>query len=373
MKIEILQENLNELIQSASRVVSGKGQLPVLNNVLLSAEKGQLRVTATNLETGINLWRGVKVIEDGKVTVPAKIFLEMVASLPKGVVKIETEAEKISVSCEGYKAKINGIAAEEFPEVPSLRQGKKEPEKGLMIKKDEFIKAVERVAIAAGTDEARPIFTGIKLEIGPDGVRMAATDGYRLSIKKIAGKSKEKGTMVIPAKALSEMAKAAGQENGEEVGLVAAEAEKQLIMSIGGVEVVTRLLEGEFPDFDKIVPTVKGTSVIMETEELKQAVRAAAVFAKDSANIVKFKIGKKEISISANAPQVGENEVKMEGEIDGEEVEIAFNSRYLMEMLGVIKEEKIRMEATGPLSPGVFKAAKGEDWLQIIMPVRVQG
>ena len=140
MKIEILQENLNELIQSASRVVSGKGQLPVLNNVLLSAEKGQLRVTATNLETGINLWRGVKVIEDGKVTVPAKIFLEMVASLPKGVVKIETEAEKISVSCEGYKAKINGLRQKSFRKCRPWGKAKKSRKKAWWLKKTNLLK-----------------------------------------------------------------------------------------------------------------------------------------------------------------------------------------------------------------------------------------
>ena len=148
---------------------------------------------------------------------------------------------------------------------------------------------------------------------------------------------------------------------------------RQLILSFGDGEVITRLLEGEFPDFDKIVPTTHSTAIEMETEELSQAVKAAAVFAKDSANIVKFKIGKEGLLISANSPQVGTNEVEVAGKTTGEGGEIAFNCRYLTEMFNVIGGEKIVLEISGPLNPGVFRPLGDDSFLHIIMPVRVQG
>lgn len=356
-------------------MVSSKTQLPVLGNILLATDHGKLRLGATNLETGMNLWLGGKVEEEGKITVPAKIFLELVGSLPKGTVKIETAEDKLKVVCGSYKAVVNGIAAEEFPGIPSLRGKKAEEGETIKINKEALTEAVNQVALAAGTDEARPIFTGVKLELKKTQVRLAATDGYRLSVKNLkglkgGGKDKE---MVIPARALMELVKVAGQGKAEEVLLAATEEEKQLIMAADEVEVVTRLLEGDFPDFDKIVPGTTGTTIELETEELQKAVRAAAIFARDSANIVKFKISKSGLVISANAPQVGENEISLEGEVRGEEAEIAFNSRYLMEMLQIVGAKRLKLEMTGPLNPGVFKISGDESWLHIIMPVRVQG
>jgi len=375
MKIEVLQENLSYGVGAVSRMVTGKAQLVVLNNILLTNDKGKLKLSGTNLETGMNLWLGGKIEGKGKITVPAKVFLELVNSLPKETVELTMEGDKLKVKCGKYKAVVNGIGADEFPEVPSLKGGKKKNVAELVMKKKVLEDVVEQVALAAGTDEARPVFTGVKMEIKKASLRMAATDGYRLSVKKIKGlkgQGKER-EMVVPARALVELTKSAGQAKGEEVMMAAVEEEKQLIMALDDLEVVTRLLEGDFPDFDKIIPTVKGTTIELETEELQQAVRVASIFARDSANIVRFKINNKGLSISANAPQVGENEVGLSGTVRGEEAEIAFNSRYLMEMLANVKAEKMNLEITGPLNPGVFKISGDDSWLHIIMPVRVQG
>ena len=375
MKVSLLQENLAKGMGLVSRVVANKAQLPVLSNVLLATDKGKLRLSATNLETGMNLWLGGKIEGEGKLTVPAKIFNEVISSLPQETVVLEKEGEGLKISCGRFKSKINGIAAEEFPLMPSLRDGKTIKET-FSLDREAVEKGLGQVAMAAATDESRPIFTGVKMELDEKKLRLAATDGYRLSVKTVLnlkGLKKQK-SLVVPARALMELVRAiaAGETEAKEVVLAATEEERQLIMAYGEVEVVTRILEGEFPDFDKIIPTSHTTAIVLDTEELLQAVRAAAVFAKDSANIVRFKVSDSGLLISANAPQVGENEVELSGKKTGEDAEIAFNSRYLLEMLNVIEVKEIKLEMSGPLSPGVFKPKEDNGLIHIIMPVRVQ-
>lgn len=375
MKVSLLQENLAKGMGLVSRVVANKAQLPVLSNVLLATDKGKLRLSATNLETGMNLWLGGKIEGEGKLTVPAKIFNEVISSLPQETVVLEKEGEGLKISCGRFKSKINGIAAEEFPLMPSPRDGKTIKET-FSLDREAVEKGLGQVAMAAATDESRPIFTGVKMELEEKKLRMAATDGYRLSVKTVLnlrGLKKQK-SLVVPARALMELVRAiaAGETEAKEVVLAATEEERQLIMAYGEVEVVTRILEGEFPDFDKIIPTSHTTSIVLDAEELLQAVRAAAVFAKDSANIVRFKVSDSGLLISANAPQVGENEVELSGKKTGEDAEIAFNSRYLLEMLNVIEVKELKLEMSGPLSPGVFKPKEDNGLIHIIMPVRVQ-
>jgi DNA polymerase-3 subunit beta len=376
MKISLLQENLAKGLGLVSRVVANKAQLPVLSNVLLSIDKGKLRLSATNLETGMNLWLGGKTEGEGKLTVPAKVFNEVVSSLPQETVVLEKEGDGLKISCGKFKSKINGIAAEEFPLMPSLRDGKTIKET-FSLDRGAVEKGLGQVAMAAATDESRPIFTGVKMELDEKKLRLAATDGYRLSVKTVTNLKglKKRKSLVVPARALMELVRAitATETEAKEVILAATEEERQLIMAYGEVEVVTRILEGEFPDFDKIIPTSHTTSIALDTEELLQAVRAAAVFAKDSANIVRFKVSDKGLLISANAPQVGENEVELSGKKTGEDAEIAFNSRYLLEMLNVIEVKELKLEMSGPLSPGVFKPKEDNGLIHIIMPVRVQG
>ncbi|MFH2061564.1 MAG: DNA polymerase III subunit beta [Candidatus Beckwithbacteria bacterium] len=374
MKVSLLQENLAKGVLMVERMVANKAQLPVLSNILLVTEMGKLKISATNLETGMNLWISSKVEKTGKITIPAKVFLELVSSLPKDTVILETEGERLKVVCGKFKAIINGILAEEFPEVPSLKGGSKKGVESLIINTDIIESCVYQVAMAAGIDEARPIFTGVKWEISKD-IKLAATDGYRLSVKKIKGVKwvGDLKEMVVPARALMELTKIISKVDDDEVLMAVTDKDKQLILALKDVEVVTRLIEGEFPDFEKIVPKSSSTTIEFDKEELTQAVRAAAIFARDSANIVKFKVNDSNLLISANAPQVGENEVKVSILQKGEDTEIAFNSRYLLEILSLIKAERLTLSMSGPLSPGVFKEVPDKDFLHIIMPVRVQG
>lgn len=372
MKVSLLQENLNKSINIVNRTISSRTQLPILTNILLVAEPGKIRLTTTNLETGVSVWQSAKVEEKGKTTVPAKIFSELVATLPQETVNLELEQEKLKISCGSFRAVVNGISADEYPQIPSLKT--KAAKSEIRLKKELIKEAVEQAAVAAGVDDSRPVFTGVKLEICPTGLRLAATDGYRLSVKVVNefGPDAVKKTLIVPARALLELARSLEFDPSDELILAPTDEEKQLIFSLPSLEIVSRLLEGEFPDFDKIIPKSSATKIELDTGELRQAVKAAAVFARDSANIVKFKINSKGLNISANAPQVGENEVGVEAKKTGEDAEIAFNSRYLLEMLGIVKSKTLSLECSGPLSPGLFKLPGDESWLHIIMPVRVQ-
>lgn len=372
MKTSLLQENLSRGIAITGRSVASRAQLPILTNILLAAEKGGLRLTATNLETGISVWLPAKTEKPGKITLPAKTLAELVATLPQQTVSLEQTEEKVRIICGSVRAAVNGMGAAEFPDVPSLKTGTAKNQ--IRLKKDRLGGAIEQAAVAAGSDDSRPVFTGIKLEICPTGLRLAATDGFRLGVVTVNEfkPAAVKKALLVPARAMTELARSLDFDPSDELLLAPTDEEKQLIFSLPTLELVTRLLEGEFPDFEKIIPKSSGTKLEVSADELRQAVKAAAVFAKDSANIVKFKISSRGLTISANAPQVGENEIGVEAKKTGDDAEIAFNSRYLLEMLAVVKAKALSLECSGPLAPGLFKIPGDSSWLHIIMPVRVQ-
>jgi DNA polymerase III subunit beta len=373
MKLEILQENLAQGLLKVIKFIDTRGQLSILSNILLEAQTGKLKLSSTNLETGINLWLPAKIEKPGKITIPAKVLTEFVSSLPADKVLLDLEQSKLNISCRNYKASFNGIAAAEFPSVPSLKKEMKKKPETIKLKADKFLKAVDQVAFTAAQDESRPVLTGVKLEFKPGKIILAATDGYRLSYKTLKTKNRFKAEyLIIPAKALIELRRICGQEESEQVSLSLVDEGNQAIFTVGDVEIVTRLIEGEFPDFTKIIPEDKETSVVLDREEFKSAIKTASIFAKDSANIIKFDIKKNKLSVSANAPEVGENEIKLDCKVDGSNNTIAFNFRFLQEYLNCVDSQEILIDILGPLKPGVFKPAGNSTFLYIIMPVRVQ-
>jgi len=383
MKLTILQENLIKGLNIVGRSVATRPQLPILANILLSAEEGRLRMAATNLEMGVNFWAGAKIEKEGSFTVPARAFLEFVSSLPKEKVEVSLEEGQLVVKCGSYEASFNGIAATEFPSLPSF------PEEALFtLKKEILTEALQKVSFAAATDEGRPVLTGVLFKFLGKDLFLVATDGFRLSVFKIPNplpKTKEETKILLPARALAEVIKATSGEGGEKSAgkLGKSKEEKgemefallphgnQAIFSADSTEIVTQLIGGEFPNYEKIIPAEGGTKITVLGEELLRAVRMAAIFARDSANIVRFKIENERLSVSANAAQVGKNksELAVRGSGEGE---IAFNSKYLLDFLNVAGEKEVSLEMTSPLSPGVFKIVGEEEYLHIIMPVRVQ-
>ena len=367
MIVQILQENLLKSLVRAGRIVPSKPQLPVLQNVLLSVESGRFKITATNLEYSETIYVNAKVQEEGGICVSSRLFTEFVSSLPQATVSLSTKEGSVVVSCGAFNATIPGTPREEFPTVATSRGN------NITLDKKAFADSLGRVAFSAATDEGRPLLTGIKIAHKDGETTLAATDGYRLSVKTETLVSGGDLDLLVPVRAINEVLKARAEEKEEKEIHMSKPLDGQLSFSIGDTEIRTRLIDGDYPNFRKIIPSKYNTRVFVEKDSLARAVKSAAIFARDSANIVRLQIGGQSITVSANAPQIGEDEVEVEAKIEGEGGEMAFNSRFLLDFLSNFPEEEVVFEMTGSLNPGVFKSAKDDTYLHIIMPVRVQG
>ena len=369
MQFSCLQENINKGLSIVSRFVSPRAQLPVLANILFSAKNGKLKLGATNLESGVSFEVGAKVEKDGEITVPAKTLVEFISSLPAEKIDFSLEENNLKISCQKYQATIASLPATEFPPLPSS-SGKP----NLSFKTSEISSSFSRVAFAAAQDESRPVLSGVKIFGENKDLTLAATDGFRLSVCKLTKINLALPLdLILPARTLAEIVRILNEEKEEEFGLEITKDVNQAIFSLGRAEIICRLLEGQFPSFEKIIPENSGTKVTVNRGELLAAIKTASIFARESANIIRFVVLGSELRVMANAPQVGENITTIEAKIEGEEGEIAFNSRFLLEYLTVVTGEEIIFEMSGPLSPGVFKTVGDDTFLHIIMPVRVQG
>ncbi len=375
MKITLLQENLSRGINIASRFISSHSTLPLLQNILLSAGTGKMRISGTNLETGVSVYVGAKTEEDGEISVPAKIISEFVNNLPSEKVELSLDGTSLKASCGQYKATINGLSALDFP---LSGQAKNKPQ--LVWQEDVFIQAASQVVFSASSDENRPVLNGVLVILKGSKLKLVATDGYRLSLKELeieGDKNKEEVKFLVPSRALMEAGKIT-QEKGssdkkEGVGIALLPDGNQAVFFWEDIELTTRLIDGQFPEFEKIIPKEPTTTLVFDKNEMLRAVKSAAVFARDSSNIINFKITKAGIGVFANASQIGENNINVAAEVRGEDNEIAFNSRFLLDYLNCSTSERIIMESKGPLSPGVFYQEKDKSFLHLIMPVRVQG
>lgn len=368
MKISLLQENLNKGLTTVSRSVSAKAQLPILSNILLETDKGRLKLSATNLETGLNFWLGAKIEEEGSICIPAKFLTEFVASLPSQKVDLETKENSLMISCQGFKATFTGMSPNEFPQIPKANS-----DSAITFEKKEFLQAISQVVFAASSDEGRPALTGVLLKPQENEVSLAATDGYRLSVKKLAAGLKIKDQLIIPAKTLIEVTRIiAESEEIKEVILSLAENQSQVVFSFPQVELASRLIEGEFPNFEKIIPEKFEISASFDREELLRAVKIASVFAREQANIVKLIFADNKIKVSAETAQMGSSEMELEAKTSKGSLEMAFNYRFLLDFLNATSGEEILFEALGALNPGSFKISGDSSFFHIIMPVRIQ-
>jgi DNA polymerase-3 subunit beta len=373
MKLTVLQENLHKGLSTASRFVASRAQLPVLGNLLLATEKGRLKISATNLETGVVLSVGANVTKEGSLTVPSRLLTEYVATLPAGKLELEAKETQLKISGSTFKAEFIGLPAGEFPAMPKI------DEKGSLAFPGKILtETVEQVAFAAAVDEGRPVLTGVLFILKDGELQVVATDGYRLSLKKIkaekdlAEREELKKGLLLPARTLIEVARLVNESSEEMIRLAITPESNQVIFGMGEAMVISRLVEGEFPDYMKIVPPKGIGKVEMDREELTRAVKTAAILARESANIIHLKVGKSTVTVSSGASQTGSNETDVEAKVEGTAEGIAFNSRYLLDYLGAVDAEKIILEVSTSLSPGVFTISKDAAYLHIIMPVRVQ-
>lgn len=370
MKFSCLQENLNKGLQVVTRAVPAKGSLPILSNVLISTEDGRIKLAATNLETAITTYVNASIEKEGAITVPAKVLKELVSNLHPSTIEIKLDNDILHIKSERTKSRLNGTEAKDYPELPGM------PKKETSIELDPtlFAQAIATVSFAASMDESRPIFTGIYITYNEGKMVLAATDGFRLSEKTIEiQKSKaQKFTALIPSKTLSEVSKVfASSENP--IKMILSENENLALFSSGDTTIATRIIDGQFPDYQKIIPKSSSIKAVFNAEEFLEAVRLTTVFVKEGTNnTIKLRVDPEGLlKVSSLNNETGTHESQINAETDGEMLEIAFSSKYLLDFLNNIKGESVEMGANANNTACVFKTDSSKDLTHIIMPIEL--
>ena len=375
MKVTVLQENLARGLSTVSRAVSPRSTLPVLGNVLIASDEGRLRLSATNLELGITCWIGAKIEEEGSTTVPARTFSDLVNNLPDSQVRLslDTKVQSLNLRSGSSTNDIKCIDAQDFPPFPTV-----EADAGLTLNVDDLRQMISQVVLAASTDDARPVLTGVLIEVSGNTMTMAAADGFRLSVRtaqlaeKVSGPTKA----IIPARALAELGRILS--DGEEtVTMTLPPNRGQVIFRSKNVELVSQLIDGTFPDYRSIIPTSYATRSVLSTSSFLKACKAADIFAREAAHSARLHIapgtqlepGK--LEITATAAETGSNETMVDATVDGTAIDIAFNVRFLVEVLNVIDTPNVALETNSTSSPGVIKPVGREDFLHVVMPMHL--
>lgn len=375
MKVSCLQENLSKGLSIVSRAVAARSTLPVLGNILLATDQGRLKLAATNLELAVTNWIGAKVEEDGAITVPARVLIDFVNSLPPERIDMElnVRTQTLHVKCARYDANVKGIDATEFPIIPTISENRK-----LSLEPDTLREMIEQVTISAATDESRPVLTGVIAKFDKDRVTFAAADGFRLSVRHatLPAPVEQAFNVIIPAKALQEVGRvSADQEDAIEMAVT--ENRTQVLFRLTNIEIVSQLIDGAFPDFTRIIPDSRNTRTVVNTAELQSAVRASEVFAREAMNTVRIQIapagetGAGKMTLTANSAESGDNVGEIDATVDGQAVEIAFNARYLKDVLNVLHSPQVALETSSAASPGVIKPVGRDDFTHVIMPMHI--
>ena len=373
MKVQVLQENLSKTLSSVSRFTSSRAQLPILANLLLVAKANKLIISATNLENSISATVGAKVDKEGEITIPARTISELVSNLNPGPITLESEKEQLKIANKGFSSTLMGVNSADFPSVPQ-----KIEKEFYTLEKNILSEAMSQLLFAVSNDETRPILTGVLFIFSKNGVTLVATDGFRLSKKVVQAKSLPKESRVIlPRGILLEVARLS--PDSEDISYSFKDKDNMVVFKVGESILSSRILQGEFPDFEKIIPNSSDISVLVGKEDLLQAVKLASVFARDSANIVKFLIKKDEVEVLAESAASGNQKTSVEAKIDssvgltkdGIYLEIAFNYHFLEDFLQAVDGEEIKINFSSANSPGVFTDPKDNSFLHLIMPVKI--
>lgn len=365
MKFLSLQQDLLPVLQSVARSVGTRSTLPVLDNILLSVEGQKLKVAATNLEIGVIKYLNVEVIEPGEITVPAKTLVELISGLGQNKVSLIAEKEILTIESGKLKASINGISAAEFPAIPLSS------EQGISFPKDAFLTS-SQILFASALDEGRPVLTGILTEVDNGKLDFVATDGFRLAHRQIAlPKGHPQFKSLIPKRTFEELLRILSEEDVDQVTISTSQNQNQVMFKLGTTVVSSRLIEGQFPAWGKIIPQTIVARAMVEKEELLKAIKLAAIFAKNEANVVVLTTGKGLLKLKSQAKELGSQENEVEGEMEGEELTIAFNTKFLLDAISNAPSIQVMIEFSGPLSAVLIKPIGVEGLEYIVMPVRL--
>ena len=377
MRISCLQQNLSRGLAIVGRAVASRSNLPVLQNVKIVTDEGMLVLTATNLDIAITTRIGAQIEEEGELTIPARLLTDFVISLPDDRIDIVTseDSSAVSLKCQKFEANINGTSAEDFPPIPEV-------DEGAIIKISPQIlrDTIDHVAFAAATEDSRPVLTGLKIEASEDKFTFAAADGFRLAVYegKLADTMSEPIEFIIPAKSMQEVGRLIGSDDSQ-IEFTVTPTGTHALFNIGNVEIVSQLMPGSFPNFRSLIPSEYKHRIVLQRSEFVRAVKSASIFARDGSGIVRFQIIDGDdgggIAITSRAEELGDHLGEISGAVEGEvddDSKIAFNSKYLAEVLDVLEEGDISFEMSNPSSPGVVKRVGKQDYTHVIMPMFVQ-
>jgi DNA polymerase-3 subunit beta len=374
MKLSCLQENLNKGLGIIGRAVASRTTLPITQNVLITTDQSQLKLAATNLEIAISCWIGAKIENEGSITIPARVLTEFVGSLPSDIISLNLKHHTLELKCGRYEARINGLDAADFPPIPQVGD-----DFSTKVKAEDLKLAISQVAFAAATEESRPVLTGVQTEFEGGKLTMAAADGFRLAVHRanLIEPVKEKVAMIIPAKAYHELSRLMGNDD-QEIEITLNSQKSQVLFKLKGIEMVSQLIQGNFPNYSQLIPQTYGTKARIDVAEFLRAIKMAAIFARDGSGIARVIVtpgatveaGK--ITISARADEIGDNIGEIDALVDGEAAKIAFNARYLADVLSVVKQAQVSLEVSTPSNPGVIRPVGTDNYDHVVMPMFVQ-
>ena len=365
MELSVTQENFARALSAVGRVASTKTQLPILSNILLRTDGNRLLVAATNLEIATTQYIGAKIIKPGAITVPARLISEFVSSLPKDTIELKIVGENIHITSGKYHSIINGVVADDFPELPTINE---ENSVTYSINTEEFKQAVSQTIITSSSDSTRPVLTGVYWHSHDGWIYLAATDGYRLSERRLV-ETKSEVAAIIPTQSLQEVLRTI-VDDSETIDVLFDES--QVRFRINEAEVISRLVDGNFPDYRQLIPAKSEINATMKKQDFVRVTKVAGLFARESGGSVTVTVDsdKKTVSLHSIASELGENTSELDADVEGDG-QVTLNSRYLAEALSVVDADTISFSFSGKLSPCILKSTKKDtNYYHVIMPLK---
>jgi len=376
MKLSCLQENLNRGLNVVGRAVATRTTLPITNNILLATDQSRLKLSATNLEMAITCWIGAKIEEEGAITIPARLLTEFVSSLPSDKIDISLSprTKTLELKCARFEARISGVDAKDFPPIPKI-------DEGITTKAEiEAIQqGIDQVVFAAATEESRPVLTGVDAQFNGDLLTLAAADGFRLAVYKLplAAPVDQPTEVIIPARTLAELNRLMADQE-EAVEMTINPNKSQALFRLKNIELVSQLVQGTFPNYAQLIPQSYNTRMVVSVDAFLRATKTASIFARDGSGIVRLvitpgaELAPGKLTVSARSEEIGDDVGEIDATVEGEEAKIAFNGKYLTEVLSVLHEAQVALETTNPSSPGVIRPVGVDNYIHVVMPMFVQ-
>jgi DNA polymerase-3 subunit beta len=376
MKVTCLQENLARGLGIVGRAVAVRSTLPITSNVLLATDHGRIKLAATNLDIALSCWIGGQIEEEGSITVPSRLLSDFVNSLPSDKIELtlSPRSKQLKVKCARNEATIGGMDADDFPPIPAVDDGAT-----LEIDPKVLRDAITQVVFSAATDDSRPVLTGVDLVVEGDTLTLAAADGFRLAVRTLSLKKKvaEKQQVIVPAKALAELNRLL-QDQDDAVAMTFNANKTQVLFKLKDIELVAQLIQGTFPDYSRLIPKEWSSRAVVEVRDFLQETKIASIFARDGSGIVRITFQSSEdgtpgkMTVSARAEEVGDNQGDLDAAVEGEPSKIAFNGKYLQDVLQVLDGGRVALETTGPSQPGVIRPIDNDNYVHVVMPMFVQ-